>query len=422
MDSLNPTSLSASASSESAQEMGGDGTLSNSSDRSAETARVTGGTDEGDTTMMSSKIRFTLSASSQNAASSSVVVIKKKKHIPETFRDQEDGDDAELAKKRRVEALLLQPMEDDSEDTSAHGNTTAGAATTLAVSDDTVHTHSTTSDDCTTLADMDAQKTNDTPIIMEQQDKSSLLLTQEHDKINQQTGWRVKLYRLNTDGSWDDCGTGRILCISSAKQILQDSSEQHAAGNSSSSSDHSGISSNAEAWKAFDRIPHTAVLTLQQQQRLAVALDEAIHRDLGNPILFMHAEITNMNSAAAVDATHLQYAPRVLLRARVLLWETYQRQGDSIITWCEPAPAETNANTNTNNTTSQQQQQQESPPSHNNNQSHPAHTSSQDESCSYQGVSTNHDTHIYTVAEKKNIYRILQIFVYIGGLSFILSR
>ena len=24
---------------------------------------------------------------------------------------------------------------------------------------------------------------------------------------------RVKLYRLNTDGSWDDCGTGRIVCL-----------------------------------------------------------------------------------------------------------------------------------------------------------------------------------------------------------------
>ena len=33
-------------------------------------------------------------------------------------------------------------------------------------------------------------------------------------QTNQQPeGWRVKLYRLNTDGSWDDCGTGRIVCF-----------------------------------------------------------------------------------------------------------------------------------------------------------------------------------------------------------------
>jgi hypothetical protein len=29
---------------------------------------------------------------------------------------------------------------------------------------------------------------------------------------NNGLGWRVKLYRLNADGSWDDCGTGRISC------------------------------------------------------------------------------------------------------------------------------------------------------------------------------------------------------------------
>ena len=31
--------------------------------------------------------------------------------------------------------------------------------------------------------------------------------------LEQPKGWRVKLYRLNTDGSWDDCGTGRIQCL-----------------------------------------------------------------------------------------------------------------------------------------------------------------------------------------------------------------
>lgn len=36
---------------------------------------------------------------------------------------------------------------------------------------------------------------------------------------NNGMGWRVKLYRLNNDGSWDDCGTGRISCQYSASLI-----------------------------------------------------------------------------------------------------------------------------------------------------------------------------------------------------------
>ena len=35
----------------------------------------------------------------------------------------------------------------------------------------------------------------------------------KRSKSTPDTGWRVKLYRLNPDGSWDDCGTGRIRCL-----------------------------------------------------------------------------------------------------------------------------------------------------------------------------------------------------------------
>ena len=34
-----------------------------------------------------------------------------------------------------------------------------------------------------------------------------------NSSIDESNGWRVKLYSLNSDGSWDDCGTGRITCI-----------------------------------------------------------------------------------------------------------------------------------------------------------------------------------------------------------------
>lgn len=94
-------------------------------------------------------------------------------------------------------------------------------------------------------------------------------------------GWRVKLYRLNNDGSWDDRGTGRITCHYSTPQTKG---------------------------------------TIQQQ--------------LGEPTLVMKAE---------------QQSQEILLRSKVLLREAYQRQGDNIITWCEPyypedeAPQDKNA-------------------------------------------------------------------------------
>ena len=73
-------------------------------------------------------------------------------------------------------------------------------------------------------------------------------------------GWRVKLYRLNTDGSWDDCGTGRIRVEYPPKDDFQE------------------------------------------------------------PVLHMRSETDG----------------HILLRTRILVRDAYQRQGDNIITWCEP--------------------------------------------------------------------------------------
>ncbi len=99
---------------------------------------------------------------------------------------------------------------------------------------------------------------------------------QPNRQMHQPEGWRVKLYRLNADGSWDDCGTGRIVCL------YKTSSSGAGAGDS----------------------PH-----------------EQIYQELGEPTLCMQAESS---------------PPRVLLRTKILLRDAYQRQGDNIITWCEP--------------------------------------------------------------------------------------
>ena len=102
--------------------------------------------------------------------------------------------------------------------------------------------------------------------------------------IHRHDGWRVKLYRLNELGSWDDCGTGRILCL------YKQPKEKEGADNV------------GEAW---------------------------IYQELGEPTLCMHSEMHNQTN-------------RILLRTRILLRDAYQRQGDNIITWSEPCFEEGN--------------------------------------------------------------------------------
>ena len=73
---------------------------------------------------------------------------------------------------------------------------------------------------------------------------------------------------------------------------------------------------------------------------LPTPLTRAHSQEVGEPTLCMRAELPSdppttttkegeSNAAETVEA-------EVLLRTRVLLKDTYQRQGDSIITWCEP--------------------------------------------------------------------------------------
>ena len=119
---------------------------------------------------------------------------------------------------------------------------------------------------------------------------------------SQTEGWRVKLYRLNADGSWDDCGTGSILCLYK-KGLNQSSTPPPSRANNTAPSPLTG-----DAW---------------------------IYHELGEPTLCMHSEVKNPTMGTTS-------APRILLRTRILLRDAYQRQGDNIITWCEPYMEEGN--------------------------------------------------------------------------------
>ncbi|KAG7354245.1 component of IIS longevity pathway SMK-1-domain containing protein [Nitzschia inconspicua] len=119
-------------------------------------------------------------------------------------------------------------------------------------------------------------------------DETNSQLQQQQNQ--QPEGWRVKLYRLNADGSWDDCGTGRILCLYKPSEGTQHDENDDGGG---------------DAW---------------------------VYRELGEPTLCMHSEVSS--TAGPQNATNT--APRILLRTRILLREAYQRQGENIITWCEP--------------------------------------------------------------------------------------
>ena len=63
------------------------------------------------------------------------------------------------------------------------------------------------------------------------------------------------------------------------------------------------------------------------------ALEEEIYQEMGEPTLFMHAEI---QPPQGTGSSLVVSPPKVLLRTRVLIKDEYQRQGDNIITWCAP--------------------------------------------------------------------------------------
>ena len=139
----------------------------------------------------------------------------------------------------------------------------------------------------------------------------------------QPDGWRVKLYRLNLDGSWDDCGTGRILCLyhththpSRASPTTASESDNPDASNSNNNTT-SGDGHTSHSSHNFH--PHSIRPEPHQ------TTDQWLFQETGEATLCVQAELTKANRQS-----------RVLLRTRILLRDPYQRQGDNIITWCEP--------------------------------------------------------------------------------------
>ncbi|CAB9507256.1 protein phosphatase 4 regulatory subunit 3 [Seminavis robusta] len=137
---------------------------------------------------------------------------------------------------------------------------------------------------------------------------------QQQQPVQQPEGWRVKLYRLNADGSWDDCGTGRVACLRRPTPVKPNTPPP-----------------------ILENTTTATAKTEQQTNEHTAALDAWICQELGEPTLCMHAEVVN-------DVT----PPKILLRTRILLRDAYQRQGDNIITWCEPYYDHNHSNTNAN--------------------------------------------------------------------------
>ena len=189
---------------------------------------------------------------------------------------------------------------------------------------------------------------------------------QQHQFQHQQQpeGWRVKLYRLNADGSWDDCGTGRILCLYKPKpppsaQNTDHKNDSPTAKNITNVSGNNNNSISSNSKNNDNNESNLSSYNSQSNNSNDPNSDSAIYVELGEPTLCMHSEISNAANRNNNTSPSIQQQPsinhsnnitnsnenntgngynnrRILLRTRILLRDAYQRQGDNIITWCEP--------------------------------------------------------------------------------------
>ena len=163
--------------------------------------------------------------------------------------------------------------------------------------------------------------------------------------LQQPEGWRVKLYRLNQDGSWDDCGTGRILCIYENHQN-SNNSNNNSNGNDNNSlrTEEPGDLCGTEAAKGLKPRDDSTNISSRSSSSNNNSNSSSNNNDnhLGYATLCVHSEVpvtaaTSKNSPTMRQPPQPTESPKVLLRTRILLQETaYQRQGDNIITWYEP--------------------------------------------------------------------------------------
>jgi len=172
-------------------------------------------------------------------------------------------------------------------------------------------------------------------------------------QIQQPEGWRVKLYRLNQDGSWDDCGTGRILCLHNNYSNSSDGNSNSNNNNPKQQADKSEkFEENSDTNNADnDRDNNGSSLNQQQQQQQP-------HEASSGATLCVRAEVhkgsyhnhhSHNSSSNNNNNSSGRQSPRVLLRTRILLTDAYQRQGDNIITWCEPCYYNSNSSSDPDN-------------------------------------------------------------------------
>ena len=211
---------------------------------------------------------------------------------------------------------------------------------------------SSSSSNSTSDADQRAQGPSQQSSLLRQQQRQ----LQRQLQQQQPPGWRVKLYRLNTDGSWDDCGTGRIQFYYArphqqqlpppSSHVQQQLQQQKSLGGSD---DDEAMSKTS-----------TSVCENLTPPTNSPSSPTWIFRKLGEPMLCMRAEVsqqkqqqevkndgdienatlsTTSGSNSSNNATLGRQ--KVLLRTHVILLHdtsssAYQCQGGNIITWCEP--------------------------------------------------------------------------------------
>jgi transcription initiation factor TFIIIB Brf1 subunit/transcription initiation factor TFIIB len=156
----------------------------------------------------------------------------------------------------------------------------------------------------------------------------------------QPEGWRVKLYRLNQDGSWDDCGTGRIVCVyeNPPCDLIHSSSLDNSSTTASATTNT--LLGGSTLVMEEDKIQLATLSTsasVMSGTGIATPLinpqpQQQQHHPLGYATLCVHAEVPTKDLPQSQPSP-----PKILLRTRILLQDAaYQRQGDNIITWCEP--------------------------------------------------------------------------------------
>ena len=167
---------------------------------------------------------------------------------------------------------------------------------------------------------------------------ASAATSQQQQQHSQPPGWRVKLYRLNMDGTWDDCGTGRIQFyyargVGGEGECPTNSSQPHGTKSMNSGGEGKKPSSSKNLfWELGEPMlcMRAEVSQKQQQSSRQQQQQQAI------------TNISNTENKSAINNNFKEGGPssssgeKVLLRTRVLLQETYQCQGGNIITWCEP--------------------------------------------------------------------------------------